>query len=93
MTWKEFLSRHFEQIAATDFFTVQVWTLRGLQRLRIFQGRHVPATDQVRRLFQRQCPEISGGAKSRQQPLYRFQKLLRESECPIILMSPREGAS
>ena len=32
-TWKEFLSRHWELIVATDFFTVEVWTRRGLQRL------------------------------------------------------------
>ena len=25
-TWKEFLSRHWELIVATDFFTVEVWT-------------------------------------------------------------------
>ena len=31
-TWKEFLSRHWEQIVATDFFTVEVWTRTGLQR-------------------------------------------------------------
>ena len=31
-TWKEFLSRHWELIVATDFFTVEVWTKRGLQR-------------------------------------------------------------
>jgi transposase InsO family protein len=31
-TWKEFLSRHWDLIAATDFFTVEVWTRRGLQR-------------------------------------------------------------
>src|SRR6185369_3807115 len=31
-TWKEFVSRHFDQIAATDFFTVEVWTKKGLQR-------------------------------------------------------------
>ena len=30
-TWKEFLSRHWELILATDFFTVEVWTRRGLQ--------------------------------------------------------------
>jgi hypothetical protein len=29
-TWKEFLSRHFHQIVATDFFTVEVWTKNGL---------------------------------------------------------------
>ena len=31
-TWKEFLSRHWEVIAAADFFTVEVWTRRGLTR-------------------------------------------------------------
>lgn len=31
-TWKEFLSRHWGQIVAVDFFTVEVWTRRGLQR-------------------------------------------------------------
>jgi putative transposase len=31
-TWKEFLSQHWELIVATDFFTVEVWTRRGLQR-------------------------------------------------------------
>jgi hypothetical protein len=31
-TWKEFLSHHWELIVATDFFTVEVWTWRGLQR-------------------------------------------------------------
>jgi len=30
--WKEFLSRHFDQIGATDFFTVEVWTKNGPQR-------------------------------------------------------------
>jgi putative transposase len=31
-TWKEFLNRHGELIMATDFFIVEVWTRRGLQR-------------------------------------------------------------
>jgi transposase InsO family protein len=31
-TWKEFLHRHLDQIVASDFFTVEVWTQRGLQR-------------------------------------------------------------
>jgi transposase InsO family protein len=31
-TWKEFLNRHWDQIVATDFFTVEVWTCTGLQR-------------------------------------------------------------
>jgi hypothetical protein len=34
-TWKEFLSRHWEQIVAADFFTVEVWTKRGLQRIMV----------------------------------------------------------
>jgi hypothetical protein len=32
-TWKEFLRRHWDQIVATDFFTIEVWTAKGLQRL------------------------------------------------------------
>ena len=31
-TWKEFLTRHGDQIVASDFFTVEVWTRNGLQR-------------------------------------------------------------
>ena len=31
-TWKEFLRRHWNLIVAADFFTVEVWTHRGLQR-------------------------------------------------------------
>jgi putative transposase len=31
-TWKEFLTRHWDQIVASDFFTVEVWTPKGLQR-------------------------------------------------------------
>src|SRR6185295_11004647 len=34
-TWKEFVSRHFDQIAATDFFTVEVWTKKGVQRFMV----------------------------------------------------------
>jgi len=29
-TWKEFLTQHWELIVAADFFTVEVWTKRGL---------------------------------------------------------------
>jgi hypothetical protein len=29
---KEFLERHWELIVAVDFFTVEVWTARGLKR-------------------------------------------------------------
>jgi putative transposase len=31
-TWKEFLAQHWELIVAADFFTVEVWTRKGLQR-------------------------------------------------------------
>jgi transposase InsO family protein len=31
-TWKEFPTRHWELIVAADFFTVEAWTRRGLQR-------------------------------------------------------------
>ena len=31
-TWKEFLRQHWDQIVATDFFTIEVWTPKGLQR-------------------------------------------------------------
>ena len=31
-TWKEFLTRHWDLIVVTDFFTVEVWTKQGLQR-------------------------------------------------------------
>src|SRR5205085_2891573 len=29
---KEFLDRHWDQVVATDFFTVEVWTCSGLTR-------------------------------------------------------------
>jgi putative transposase len=31
-TWKEFLTRHWEMIVAADFFTIEVWTAKGLKR-------------------------------------------------------------
>src|SRR5882762_3705338 len=31
-TWKEFLTQHWEQIVASDFFTIEVWTPTGLKR-------------------------------------------------------------
>jgi putative transposase len=35
MTWREFLKIHWEVLAATDFFTVEVWTGRGLVRYHV----------------------------------------------------------
>ena len=32
-TWREFLDRHWRQIVASDFFTIEVWTQSGLQRI------------------------------------------------------------
>jgi transposase InsO family protein len=34
-TWKEFLRRHWDQIIAADFFTVEVWTCTGLKRFMV----------------------------------------------------------
>jgi putative transposase len=34
-TWKEFLRRHWAQIIAADFFTVEVWTATGLKRFMV----------------------------------------------------------
>src|SRR5262249_29221071 len=31
-TWKEFLAQHWEMIVAADFFTIEAWTAKGLQR-------------------------------------------------------------
>jgi putative transposase len=31
-TWKEFLTQHWELIVAADFFTIEAWTRRGLER-------------------------------------------------------------
>jgi transposase InsO family protein len=31
-TWKELLAQHWEMIVAADFFTIEVWTPKGLQR-------------------------------------------------------------
>ena len=30
--WKEFLTQHWDLIVAADFFTVEAWTRRGVQR-------------------------------------------------------------
>jgi putative transposase len=35
MTWKEFLRTHWNVIAATDFFTAEVWTPAGLVRYHV----------------------------------------------------------
>jgi len=35
MTWKEFLRTHWNVIAATDFFTAEVWTRAGLVRYHV----------------------------------------------------------
>ena len=32
LTWKEFLKTHWQVLAATDFFTVELWTAKGLVR-------------------------------------------------------------
>ena len=34
-TWREFLAAHWDALAAADFFTVEVWTPRGLTRFTV----------------------------------------------------------
>ena len=34
-TWTEFLKTHWDVLAAADFFTVDVWTGRGLTRIAV----------------------------------------------------------
>jgi len=34
-TWTEFIRRHWNQIIAADFFTVEVWTCKGLTRFMV----------------------------------------------------------
>ena len=49
-TWKEFLSRHWEQIVASDFFTVEVWTKKRIAALyRAFLHGAIDATSRDRR--------------------------------------------
>jgi len=35
LTWKEFLKTHWQVLAATDFFTVELWTPSGLIRYHV----------------------------------------------------------
>jgi len=35
-TWKQFIRRHLAVITVADFFTVEVWTMRGLVRFHVF---------------------------------------------------------
>jgi hypothetical protein len=35
-TWKEFLRAHWDVLTAADFFSVEVWTVLGLVRYRVF---------------------------------------------------------
>ena len=40
-TWKEFIRAHRDVLAATDFFTAEVWTLRGLVTYYVLFCMHV----------------------------------------------------
>ena len=35
-TWKEFLKSHWESLVACDFFSCEIWTLKGLTRYMVF---------------------------------------------------------
>ena len=34
-TWADFLRRHWEVMAATDFFTVEIWSVKGIVRYQV----------------------------------------------------------
>ena len=40
-TWREFLAAHWDVLAASDFFTVEVWTPRGLTRFTVLVLIHL----------------------------------------------------
>ena len=40
-TWREFLAAHWDVLAAADFFTVEVWTPRGLTRFTVLVLSHL----------------------------------------------------
>jgi putative transposase len=40
-TWQEFLKAHWDVLAATDFFTVEVWTPTGLKRFAVLFVIHL----------------------------------------------------
>ena len=40
-TWKEFIRAHRDVLAGTDFFTAEVWTLRGLVTYYVLSVMHV----------------------------------------------------
>ena len=46
-SWKSFIKAHLGELAAADFFTVEVLTLMGLSLLRLLRNRHrdPPGTD------------------------------------------------
>jgi hypothetical protein len=68
-TWKEFLNRHWDQIVATDFFTVEVWTCSEISAVRCsFLYRRLDAKGGNWRHFQfsewpldeSDCPQFDG---------------------------------
>ena len=40
-TWREFLATHWDVLAAADFFTIEVWTPRGLTRFTVLVLIHL----------------------------------------------------
>jgi putative transposase len=57
-TLKEFLRRHWSQIIATDFFTIEVWTCTGLKRFTVLFFFH-SYTKLTRWVFKRKkLPQI-----------------------------------
>ena len=38
ISWKDCLAQHWELIVAADFFTIEVWTVKGPQRFSVPDG-------------------------------------------------------
>jgi hypothetical protein len=61
-TWKEFITRHWEQIVASDFFTIEVWDADWLEAVyRSFLHRTLHTTSRDRRNCT-ECQRIMDGA-------------------------------
>jgi hypothetical protein len=55
-TWKEFLTQHWDQIVAADFFTIEAWTRHGLHQFIVrflmeLSTRHQPRNPDSARAY------------------------------------------
>jgi len=77
-TWKEFLSRHWELIAAADFFTVEVWTRRDNGRCRRHSQWHAIPDPRPRSAVHRRIPRADWQRRSE---IAEIATTVAESEC------------